>query len=44
MPGEEFYPGDPVAGTMRLNFSHASPDDADRGLRTLAGLIEHAAP
>ncbi|WP_268968289.1 hypothetical protein [Tomitella gaofuii] len=43
MPGEEFYPGDPVAGTMRLNFSHSSPDEADRGLRTLAGLIERAA-
>ncbi|MDR1998618.1 MAG: PLP-dependent aminotransferase family protein, partial [Frankiaceae bacterium] len=30
MPGEEFYPNDPQFGTMRLNFSHADADDADR--------------
>ncbi|WP_210415984.1 PLP-dependent aminotransferase family protein [Humibacter ginsenosidimutans] len=39
MPGEEFFPNEPVLGTMRLNFSHASGDDADRGLATLAGLL-----
>jgi 2-aminoadipate transaminase len=43
MPGEEFYPNEPQTGTMRLNFSHASEAEADRGLRTLAGLIRRAA-
>ncbi|GAC81167.1 DNA-binding transcriptional regulator, MocR family, contains an aminotransferase domain [Gordonia malaquae] len=39
MPGEEFYAGPPTLGTMRLNFSHADHDDADRGLRILADLV-----
>ena len=39
MPGEEFFPNEPELGTMRLNFSHASPDDADRGLAELARLL-----
>lgn len=39
MPGEEFYPGEPEAGTMRLNFSHASPPEAERGLGLLARLV-----
>ncbi len=39
MPGEEFYAGEPELGTMRLNFSHADPESADRGLATLAELI-----
>ncbi|MEZ5209617.1 aminotransferase-like domain-containing protein [Gordonia sp. (in: high G+C Gram-positive bacteria)] len=39
MPGEEFFPGDPESGTIRLNFSHAAPDDADRGLAVLADLL-----
>ena len=42
MPGEEFYPSQPCLGTMRLNFSHANADEAERGLRVLANLIrEH---
>lgn len=39
MPGEEFYAGEPVLGTMRLNFSHADLDSAERGLATLAELL-----
>lgn len=39
MPGEEFSPGRADIGTMRLNFSHANPDDAERGLETLARLL-----
>ena len=35
MPGEEFSPGRADIGTMRLNFSHANPEDAERGLETL---------
>jgi len=43
MPGEEFYPGEPELGTVRLNFSHAEPADADRGLATLAQLLRDSA-
>lgn len=39
MPGEEFYPQAPELGTMRLNFSHASPTQAERGLARLAALL-----
>jgi DNA-binding transcriptional MocR family regulator len=41
MPGEPFYPM-PVthASAMRLNFSHASASDVERGLAILAELIE----
>lgn len=40
MPGEPFFPGaNPGQGMLRLNFSHASERDAERGLRTLAGLL-----
>jgi 2-aminoadipate transaminase len=40
MPGEPFYP-DPVSasGTLRLNFSHADSESAERGLAILARLI-----
>jgi 2-aminoadipate transaminase len=41
MPGEEFFPNQPLLGTMRLNFTHAG-DDADRGIAILADLLrEH---
>ena len=43
MPGEEFYPGTPEPGTLRLNFSHADAADADRGLGTLAALLRERA-
>lgn len=43
MPGEEFYAGAPELGTMRLNFSHADADAADRGLAALAGLLRRQA-
>ncbi|WOC11023.1 2-aminoadipate transaminase [Gordonia sp. MP11Mi] len=39
MPGEEFSPDRPSIGTMRLNFSHADPDQTDRGLAILADLL-----
>ena len=40
MPGEPFYPdARPAAGALRLNFSHASPQDAERGLAILADLL-----
>jgi DNA-binding transcriptional MocR family regulator len=44
MPGEEFFAGEPTLGTMRLNFSHAAPDLADRALAILADLVAAATP
>lgn len=43
MPGEPFY-ADPgrVRGRLRLNFSHAAPEDAARGLAALAEVIRSA--
>ena len=41
MPGEEFSPGRADVGTMRLNFSHASPEDTERGLQTLAERVHN---
>jgi DNA-binding transcriptional MocR family regulator len=40
MPGEPFFPqAVDAASALRLNFSHSSADDAERGLATLAALI-----
>lgn len=41
MPGEPFFPGAPrPSGALRLNFSHADEDQANRGLATLAALLK----
>ncbi|MGE5491505.1 MAG: PLP-dependent aminotransferase family protein, partial [Actinomycetota bacterium] len=41
MPGEPFYPEtNPTTGSLRLNFSHATPEQAERGLEILADLLE----
>ena len=43
MPGEVFFPGDqPPLGYLRLNFSHATPEQMERGLSLLAGEIARA--
>lgn len=43
MPGESFYPNpDEGLGTIRLNFSHASEQEANDGLRILAELLTQA--
>lgn len=40
MPGAPFFPTpSPPHHHLRLNFSHAAPDDAARGLAVLAGLL-----
>ncbi len=42
MPGEHFYPdGRDGIGTMRLNFSHASEEEMQRGLERLSQLIRN---
>lgn len=41
MPGEPFYPERPRrCGALRLNFSHADEEQAERGLATLAELLQ----
>ncbi len=44
MPGEPFYPEGsvPKDSCLRLNFSHASPEAMDTGLRRLAQLLHQA--
>jgi len=43
MPGEPFYPMSvETSGTLRLNFSHASAEGAERGLKILANIIRSA--
>lgn len=43
MPGEAFYAGQPAAcGELRLNFSHADPEQTRRGLAILAELVAAA--
>jgi DNA-binding transcriptional MocR family regulator len=40
MPGEPFFPEEPSSGgALRLNFSHATEADTERGLATLARLL-----
>lgn len=40
MPGEPFYAdATPARGQLRLNFSHAAPDAAARGLAALADVV-----
>jgi DNA-binding transcriptional MocR family regulator len=44
MPGEPFYAdGRRAAGALRLNFSHASEAQADKGLQILAELLREPA-
>lgn len=43
MPGEEFFPHEPQLGMIRLNFSHADAEQAERGLATIAGLLGECA-
>lgn len=44
MPGEFFYSDEAtVLGTLRLNFSHAEPQQIERGLATLSALCRAAA-
>ena len=42
MPGEPFFPEDlESCGQLRLNFSHASEEQAEIGLKKLAALVRH---
>lgn len=39
LPGEHCFPNEPEHGWARLNFSHASPENADRALASLARIV-----
>ena len=39
MPGDPFFSGEPDASYLRLNFSHATAEQIDAGLATLAELL-----
>jgi len=39
MPGKPFYANPRVSNEMRLNFSHASPDKIEEGVRILAEVV-----
>jgi len=44
MPGDPFQPGAPPhAPAIRLNFSHASSEAADKGLAVIGELLAEAA-
>jgi len=43
MPGKPFFPGETSDGNhMRLNFSHASDDQVEKGIEILASLVRQA--
>ncbi|MDP2183705.1 MAG: PLP-dependent aminotransferase family protein [Actinomycetota bacterium] len=45
MPGEVFFPATaPATGYVRLNFSHATPEQMDRGLAVLGTAVSGALP
>ncbi len=44
MPGEPFFAnGQTTGASLRLNFSHATAEQAEQGLKVLAGLVHSAA-
>ncbi|WCK52439.1 PLP-dependent aminotransferase family protein [Aneurinibacillus sp. Ricciae_BoGa-3] len=42
VPGAPFYVGKPEHNTMRLNFTHATPDKIRQGMQQLVEVVEHA--
>ncbi|NEU31480.1 PLP-dependent aminotransferase family protein [bacterium LRH843] len=39
VPGEQFFAGTPKKNTMRLNFTHPTPEEIERGMKILADLL-----
>ncbi|PHV10839.1 aminotransferase-like domain-containing protein [Chitinimonas sp. BJB300] len=39
MPGKPFYANERISNELRLNFSHASPERIDEGIKTLANVV-----
>ncbi len=42
MPGDPFFPGEPDASYLRLNFSHATVAQIDEGVARLASLLRQS--
>jgi 2-aminoadipate transaminase len=42
LPGSHFYPGEGGERSLRLSFSHVSPEEMDRGVAALARATEAA--
>jgi 2-aminoadipate transaminase len=42
VPGRPFYPHGGVHNTLRLNFSYASPEKIEEGVKRLAEVVRHA--
>jgi len=42
VPGAPFYAGEPCANTLRLSFVTVAPDAIERGIATLARVVEEA--
>lgn len=42
LPGSHFYPGDGGERSLRLSFSHVTPEEMDRGIAALARATENA--
>lgn len=40
VPGEPFYAGKPKKNTMRLNFTHATPEKIEKGITLLGELLK----
>jgi 2-aminoadipate transaminase len=39
VPGQEFFPDNTGANTARLNFSNASPDNIEEGIKRMGGVL-----
>jgi len=44
VPGEEFHLNGEGRNTMRLNFSNASPEQIEQGIRRLAAILHSSFP
>lgn len=40
MPGKHFFTAEPESAYLRLNFSHASPEAVEQGIKTLSHLLK----
>lgn len=43
VPGAPFYASNPKLNSMRLNFTHATPDKIEKGMNILIDLLKHTA-
>ncbi|MCL5024141.1 MAG: hypothetical protein M1497_12400 [Nitrospirae bacterium] len=44
VPGKEFFPDGSGENTMRLNFSNASPEKIEEGIRRLGEVLKEMGP